>query len=79
MFDKLKAKLKGAKENTKESVATFKDQYAESRKQRGLAMFGQKYQDYLDMKEKSDERKRKKKASSSSKKVDVNGKRKQGK
>jgi hypothetical protein len=82
MFEKIKGKLKGfksIKESTKESIGNFKSDYDESRRQRGLALYGQKYQDYLDMKEKSNERKRKKNAVSLSKKVDVNGKRKQGK
>jgi hypothetical protein len=79
MFEKLKAKLKGKTTDTKESISTFKTMYDESKKQRGLAMYGQKYQDYLDMKEKHDEKVRKRKVSSSSKKVDVNGKSKQGK
>jgi hypothetical protein len=82
MFNKIKGKLKSIKpkekaKDIKENLSIIKMAYDENKKQKGLVMFGQKYQDYLDMKAKSDEKRKKKNVNSTSKKVDVNGKPKQ--
>jgi hypothetical protein len=66
MFEKIKG-IKG-------KLTDWLERYAESKRMTGLALYGDKYQEYLDMKEKHQDKMRKKKASSESKTVDKHGK-----